>query len=88
MEMDPIEKGLLERLEHLKNPKDVDEAEVFGKHVAARRRTFNPRQYAMACLQIEKVLVDVQFPPTQDHTHASYSTSPVPSQHPSGYYNY
>lgn len=77
----------MERLEQLKQPKEVDEAEEFSKHVAARLRTFNARQYAMACLQIEKVLVDTQFSPNHAQPRASHSTSET-HQYPSDYYNF
>ena len=60
-ELDDVEKALIERLEQLKRPHE-DEAAAFGNHVAARLRTFSPRQYAM---EIEKILFDIQFPPSQ-----------------------
>ena len=65
-ELDDVEKALIERLEQLKKP-HKDEAAAFGNHIAARLRTFSPRQYAiaMACIDIEKNLFDIQFPPSQ-----------------------
>ena len=63
-ELDDVEKALIERLEQLKKPHE-DEAAAFGNHIAARLRTFSPRQYAMACVDIEKILFDIQFPPSQ-----------------------
>ena len=84
-ELDDVEKTLIERLQQLKKPQDQDDAVAFGNHVATRLRTFTPRQYVIACLQIEKVLVDIQFPPSHDHD--PYSTSSVPPQHTSDYYN-
>ena len=77
-EIDDVERALIERLEQLKKPHQ-DEAAAFGNHIAARLRTFTPRQYAMACLEIEKVLFNIQFPPTQtcsatpEHTPDDYT---------------
>ena len=80
-ELEDVEKTLTERLEQLKKPEDQDEATAFGNHVAARLKSFTPRQYAIACLQIEKVLVNVQFP--QSHDHDPFLTCSVPPQHTS-----
>ena len=87
----------MERLEYLKKPKQVDDPELFGKHVAARLRTFSPRLYATTCLKIEQVLVDAQFPPNHEHSYAPcnippapHNTSSAPSQYTSdnNYYNF
>ena len=40
----------------------IDEQEIFAKHVSAILRRFTPRQQAQARLQIEQVLVDIEFP--------------------------
>lgn len=75
----------MERLEKLKDADreetNQDDAAAFGSHVAARLRTFSPRECAVATLQIEQVLVNVQFPRSDQ-----YSTGP--SQHTSDYYNF
>lgn len=42
---------------------EKDEADSFGEHVAARLRSFTPRQRALACLEIDKVLFNIEFPP-------------------------
>ena len=80
-ELDPVDKTIMDRLENFKKEDQQDDAAAFGNHVAARLRTCSPRQYAIACLQIEKVLVDTQFPPDTD----SYSIS---SPHTSDYFNF
>ena len=72
-----MEKTLVRRLEELKRNEHQDEAAAFGNHVAGRLRTFTPRQYAIACLQIEKILVDTQFPHNDPY-----------SQTPSDYYDF
>ena len=45
-EVDDVERSLIERLEQLKKPHQ-NEAAAFGNHIAARLRTFTPRQYAI-----------------------------------------
>ena len=85
-ELDEVGKTLIERLEQLKKILHQDEAAAFGNHNAARLHTFTSRHYAIACLQIEKVLVDIQFPPS--HNHDAYSTSPAHPQLTSEYYNF
>lgn len=92
-DVDPVERSLLERLEELKKPNLADEAEIFGNHVAARLRTFTPRQYAITCLKIEQLLVDAQYPLTPCNTNPSQSTYNVsaynnPSTPSADYYNF
>ena len=57
---------------------EQDEANSFGEHVAARLRTFTPRQRALACVQIDCVLFDTEFP----NDHGSVSMN-LRFQHPS-----
>ena len=40
----------------------MDEQEIFGKHVSTVLHCFTPCQQAQACLCIEQVLVDIDFP--------------------------
>ena len=42
--------------------KEHDEAGSFGDHVAARLRRFSARQRAKACLEIDRILYDIEFP--------------------------
>ena len=42
--------------------KERDEAGTFGDHVAARLRRFSARQRAKACLEIDRILYDIEFP--------------------------
>ena len=54
-----------------------DEAGSFGEHVGARLRSFTPRQRALACLEIDKVLFNVEFPINAPvpPTHTPYITA-------------
>lgn len=56
---DPVEEYLIAELS---KTSERDEATSFGDHVAARLRSFSAEQRARACLEIDKVLYDVQFP--------------------------
>ena len=42
--------------------KERDEAGSFEDHVAARLRRFSARQRAKACLEIDRILYDIEFP--------------------------
>ena len=54
-----------------------DEASSFGEHVAARLRGFTARQRAMACLEIDRVLLNIEFPP-EVHVPHPQNTSYIP----------
>lgn len=90
IEVDPVERSLLERLEELKKPKQADDADIFGSHVAARLRTLAPRQYAITCLKIEQLLVEAQYLPCNanpsqlSYNVPAYNTPSTPS---ADYYN-
>ena len=55
------------------NQKQVsDEEELFGKHVAAVLRRLPNREKAMAKLQIQQVLTNIEFPPPPNDHSAVY----------------
>ena len=55
-----VEKALLLRLQTLQQQQDGEAA--FGEHVAACLRQMNPRERAIARLEIDKILFKVQYP--------------------------
>ena len=57
---DEVEKALLLRLQTLQQQQDGEAA--FGEHVAACLRQMNPRERAIARLEIDKILFKVQYP--------------------------
>ena len=79
-ELDDVEKTLIERLEQLKKK----QIKMKRLHLATTLlRDPDHLLQGIACLQIEKVLVNVQFPPSHDHD--PLSTCFVPPQHTSYY---
>ena len=56
---DPVEELLISELGRTAAR---DEACSFGDHVAARLRGFSAQQRARACLEIDRVLYDIEFP--------------------------
>ena len=40
----------------------MDDEEFFGRHIGAALRRLSPKQKALAKLQIEQVLVNIEFP--------------------------
>lgn len=65
---DDFDDVLIKRLEGLQKPPDGEAA--FGEHVASCLRQLNPRQRALARIEIDKVLFTAQFP------EAPYSNDP------------
>ena len=65
---DELDTALLKRLEGLQQQQDGEAA--FGEHVASCLRQMNPRQRALARIEIDKVILNIQFP--ED----SYSNDP------------
>ena len=63
-----------------------DEASSFGEHVASRLQQFTPIQRARACMEIDKVLYDIQFPNepvfTPPPANMSYSSFATPTHYP------
>lgn len=59
-----VDHAILKCLKHLddKQPRALDEEELFGMHIAAVLRRLTNRQKAMARLRIQQVLTDVEFP--------------------------
>ena len=53
---DNLDKLLVDKL-----MSERDEASSFGEHVAACLQSFTPRQRAIACLEIDKVLLSIEF---------------------------
>ena len=56
--MDELDQALISRLDKLQ-----DGEAAFGDHVAACLRQFNPRQRAIARVEIDRLLLNIQFPP-------------------------
>lgn len=65
-----VDHAILKCLKHLddKQPRVLDEEELFGMHIAAILRRLTNRQKAMARLRIQQVLTDVEFPETSHPT--------------------
>jgi hypothetical protein len=61
-----VDHAIFKCLKHLddKQPRLLDEEELFGMHIAAVLRRLSNRQKAMARLKIQEVLTDVEFPGT------------------------
>lgn len=61
-----VDHAILRCLKHFdeKQPRVLDEEELFGMHIAAVLRRLTNRQKAMARLKIQQVLTDVEFPET------------------------
>ena len=72
--------------------KDADAEAHFGSHVAATLRRLQPRQRAIAKLQIDQILLNAEFPcePMGSHGNSAFSAyspnmSYEPTYHPSMY---
>lgn len=64
-----VDSAILKCLKGLedKEPRMLDEEELFGMHIAAVLRRLTNRQKAIARLRIQKVLTDVEFPSLSNH---------------------
>ena len=58
--VDNLDRLLVSQIDHL--TAERDEASSFGEHVASRLKGFTPRERALACLEIDKVLLNIEFP--------------------------
>ena len=76
--IDEVDRALLSRLENVQEHQDGEAA--FGEHVAACLRQLNPRQRAVARIEIDKVILHLQFP------EEPYSTTPQPNDTYSRFY--
>lgn len=56
-----VDDAILKTLTNIEGTQ-MDEEELFGRHVGAALRRFTPRQRAIAKLQIEQILVNTEFP--------------------------
>ena len=87
--MDDVDNALLSRLDSLQGMEKQDEEGAFGENVASRLRKFSSRQKAIAYVEINKLLLNIQFPndPYFIPSHAIPLSSssqlpyPTPSQH-------
>ena len=82
-----VDKALLSSLHNLQRDQSEDEAGSFGEHVASRLRHFTNRQRAIACIEINKLLLKIEFPndpyfnPHSSHYNNDYhALHPFPSQ--------
>lgn len=68
--------------------KTDDEEGYFGKHISETLRRFNARQKALAKLQIQQVLLQLEFPPELvSPTRSQFSPNPFTQPIPNNYYN-
>lgn len=78
--LDEVDEALLKslagiqerRIARVEEPKVMDAEGHFGEHVAATLRRFTPQQRAFAKLEIDRVLVNVEFPSTPNHPPSGY----------------
>ena len=78
--LDVLDEALLKSLEGIQERrtaraeenKVMDAEGHFGEHVAATLRRFTPQQRAIAKLEIDRVLVNVEFPSTPNHPPSGY----------------
>ena len=82
---DEVDDALLARLEGIQKEKQ-DEEGSFCESIASQLRTFTNRQKAVAYVEINKLLLNIEFPSdpyiTQSHPHTSSNQQPYqnPSQ--------
>lgn len=57
--VDEVDEVILKMLASTEN---TDDDEWFGKHISAILRRFSPKKKAQAKLQLEQVLVNIEFP--------------------------
>ena len=55
-------RSLQDLQERRKSEPEIDAEGHYGRHVAATLRKLNPRQQAIAKLQIDQVLFNIEFP--------------------------
>ena len=55
---DPIDKLLVSKIQKMSSERD--ESSAFGDHVAAKLRKFSHHQRARACMEIDRVLYDIE----------------------------
>ena len=67
--IDEVDEAILSRIDRLQQE---DGEEAFGKHVAACLRQMNPRQRAITRIEIEKLLLNMQFP---DDPYSPYTSN-------------
>lgn len=73
--VDPLDDYLLSELAKSSAP---DECRSFGDHVAARLKTFSAQQRARACIEIDKVLYEIQYSSQQPvPSYPLYNTYPT-----------
>lgn len=78
---DSLDTALLSQINKLTDPED--EAAAFGSHVASRLRGFSKHQMAIACVEIEKVLLNIEFPSPHPSQYSSFHNIPqqIPPTH-------
>ena len=47
--------------------KERDESDIYGEHIAAQMKHLTSQQQLMACIEIDKVLLTIRFPPAGSH---------------------
>ena len=72
--LDEVDHALLSRLEDLHKEQNGETA--FGEHVAASLQLMTPRQRASARVEIDKVLLNIQFPEEPYTPNDPYYTFP------------
>ena len=63
--MDELDQALISRLDKLQ-----DGEAAFGDHIASCLRQLNPRQRAIARVEIDKLLLNIQFPADTSSLHS------------------
>ena len=61
-QLDAVDSALLSQIEKCSGNEDGDEASSFGQHVAFCLRRLSDRQRALACIEIDKALFNIEFP--------------------------
>ena len=80
---DSVEKELISSIKALKDDTADDEEGSFANAVASRLRRLTPRQKAIAYLEIDKVLLRLQYP--EDPNFNSPPAAPITYGYPSHY---
>lgn len=60
--MEEVDDAILKMLARSQDTSPTDDEEFFGRHISAALRRLGPKQRALAKLQIEQVLVNIEFP--------------------------
>jgi len=63
-----VDRILLTKLESFKKEKDLDEEGAFCESLAQRIRHFSSRQKAIAYIEINKLLLNIEFPGDPYHS--------------------